>query len=263
LPPNLYHVVVTDEDYYPVRVDAVISSVSAQNTIVSVDLRTKPKEEKQPGSGPSGGNPNMVDKDALGKSLPKDAVKAFEKGVRLSNEGKLDAAVEKFEDALEIVPTFYQARNNLGSALLAKGDFAGAQRQFEEVIRLQQADGAAYFNLGNAFLMMNRGEDCYRALREGLKREPNSTKGQFLLGTLYSRTGRFQEAQKQLESVLQLDPTMSQVHLELVNLYLRQQARPQAIAELQTFLSRFPDDPMAPKAKEVLTRLGGQLPKSK
>jgi tetratricopeptide (TPR) repeat protein len=261
LPPNLYHIVVTDEDYYPVRVDAVISSVSAQNTIVSVDLRTKKKDAQRPlDESPAGGNPNMVDKDAMGKSFPKDAVNAFEKGVKLSNEGKQDAAIEKFEKALSIAPTFYQARNNLGSALLAKGDFEGARQQFEEVIKVQQADAAAYFNLGNVYLLTNRGGDCYRALQQGLKREPNSAKGQFLLGTLYARTGRYQEAEKQLEAVLQIDPTMSQVHLELVNLYLRQQQPQAAIAELTTFLTRFPHDRLAPKAKEVLTRLGGQPP---
>jgi tetratricopeptide (TPR) repeat protein len=262
LPPNLYHVLVNDEDYYPVRADVVISSISAQNTIVSLDLRPKKKETSPTQDpSPSGGNPNMVDKDAMGKSFPKEAVKAFEKGVRLSNEGKADAAIKKFEEALSIAPSFYQARNNLGSILLGKSDFAGAQVQFEEVIKLQQADAAAYFNLGNVFLMTNRANDCYRVLQQGLKREPTSAKGQFLLGTLYSRTGRFSEAEKQLEGVLQLDPTLSQVHLELANLYLRQQQEDRAIAELTTFLTRFPDNPMSGKAREVLTRLGGKVPK--
>jgi tetratricopeptide (TPR) repeat protein len=263
LPPNLYHIIVDEDDYYPVRVDAVVSSVSAQNIVVSVDLRSKPKPGVTATAAPSGGNPNMVDRDALGKNFPKDAVKAFEKGVKLSNEGKLDAAIHSFEVALQTAPTFYQARNNLGSVLLAKGEYGAAQKQFEEVIKLQQADAAAYFNLGNVFLLTNRGTECYQALQEGLRREPNSAKGQFLLGSLFARTGRPQEAEKQLEHVLQLDPTMSQVHLELANLYIRQQNQPQAIAELTTFLTRFPQDPMAGKAKEVLTRLGGKVPQMK
>jgi len=263
LPPNLYHVVVNHESYYPARVDAVISSVSAQNIVVSVDLRTKPKPGVAVESGPSGGNPNMVDKEALSRSFPKEAVKSFEKGIRLTNKGKLDEAIEKFAHAVQIAPAFYQARNNLGSALLAKGDFSGAQREFEEVIRIQQADAAAYFNLGNVYLLTNRGNECYQALQQGLRREPNSAKGQFLLGSLLARTGRYQEAEKQLEQVLQLDPTMSQVHLELANLYIRQQNQPMAVMELTTFLTRFPQDPLAPKAKEVLTRLGGKIPQQK
>src|SRR5262245_26606543 len=130
LPPNLYHVRVEDPAYEPVRVDAIISNVSPGATFVKVDLKPiKKADDIQPESRPSGGNPNMVDKDALGESLPNDAVKAFEKGVKLSGEGKVDEAIEKFERAVKIAPAFYQARNNLGSAYLAKGDFAAAQAQ--------------------------------------------------------------------------------------------------------------------------------------
>ena len=264
LPPNLYHVYVDDAAYQPLRVSAVVSSLSAQNVFVQLDLKpVKKADDRKPDETPSGGNPNLVDKDALGKSLPKEAMKAFEKGVKLSGEGKIDDAIEKFEKALEIAPAFYQARNNLGSSYLAKGDFALAQKEFEEVIRMQQADAAAYFNLGNVFLMTNRAEDSYRAIQAGLKREPTSAKGQFLLGTLYSRTGRSADAEKQLQNVLQLDPTISRVHLELANLYIRQNQPDQAIAELSTFLTRFPEDPMANKAKQVLERLKSNSPQPK
>jgi tetratricopeptide (TPR) repeat protein len=263
LPPNLYHVVINHDDYEPVRAEAIISSISAQNVFVSIDLRPKKKDQAQGETRPSGSNPNLIDKDALGKDIPKDAVKAFEKGVKLSNEGRLEDAIEKFQNAIEIAPSFYQAMNNLGSAYLSKGDYEDARRQFEAVIKVQQADAAAYFNLGNVYLMTDRSDDSYRALQEGLKREPTSPKGRFLLGTLYSRTGRYAEAEKQLSDVLQLDPSMSQVHLELANLYIRQQNQSMAVMELTTFLTRFPQDPMAPKAKEVLTRLGGKVPQPK
>jgi tetratricopeptide (TPR) repeat protein len=257
LPPNLYHVIVDDPNFEPLRVNAVISSIAAQATFVQVDLKpVKKADDRAPDSTPSGGNPNMVDKDAIGGNLPKDAVKAFEKGVKLSAEGKTDEAIEKFEHAIEIAPAFYQ-----GSSFLSKGDFAAAQAQFEEVIKVQQADAAAYFNLGNVYLMTNRAEDSYRAIQAGLKREPTSAKGQFLLGTLYARTGRVAEAEQQLQNVLQLDPTISKAHLELANIYLRQNERGQAIHELNTFLSRFPDDPMAPKVREVLARLTATNPK--
>jgi hypothetical protein len=48
---------------------------------------------------------------------------------------------------------------------------------------------------------------------------------------------------------------MSKVHLELVNLYLAQQKKSEASAELKSFLKDSPDDPFAPKAREVLQRL--------
>jgi TolA-binding protein len=48
---------------------------------------------------------------------------------------------------------------------------------------------------------------------------------------------------------------MSRVHLELVNLYLSQHINAEAGSELKEFLKEFPDDPLAPKAREVLGRI--------
>ena len=77
-------------------------------------------------------------------------------------------------------------------------------------------------------------------------------------GLLYSRTGKLDLAEKSLQSALQLDPKMPQAYLQLVNLYLQQKRSPEAIAQLETFLKVFPDSPLAPKARESLTRLKGE-----
>jgi TolA-binding protein len=45
------------------------------------------------------------------------------------------------------------------------------------------------------------------------------------------------------------------VRLELVNLYLAEKRKTDAVAELRDFIKTFPDDPMAPKAKQVLEKL--------
>jgi regulator of sirC expression with transglutaminase-like and TPR domain len=54
---------------------------------------------------------------------------------------------------------------------------------------------------------------------------------------------------------LDLDPKLGKAHLALVNLYLRQKRNTEAVAELQAFLKLLPDDPLAPKVREVLKRL--------
>jgi regulator of sirC expression with transglutaminase-like and TPR domain len=67
--------------------------------------------------------------------------------------------------------------------------------------------------------------------------------------------GKYPEAERALRQALELDPQMSRVHLELVNLYLVQQKNAEATAELRSFLKDCPDDPLAPKVKEVLKKL--------
>ncbi len=257
--PNLYHVVVDDPEYQPFRADVGLVGGITQTAIVLVNLVPRSGEGvKQADERDAADNPYLVDANGLRHDYPQEAVKAFKEGTKREHEGKLQQAIARFKKAVEIDPDFYQARNNLGSSYLALGRLEEAEAEFLRVTQAQRADAAAYLNLGNVYLMMNRAEDSYRFLQEGLKRQPDSAKGQFLLGTLYSRVGRFADAEKQLRAALKLDATMSRVHLELVNLYLRQHQPAAARTELELFLSRFPEDPMAPKAREVLARIRTQ-----
>ena len=256
LTTNLYHLVVNDPAYLPVRLDAVITGFSPQSVLVQIIL--VPLEKKNEAGAPeqvSGGNPYLVDLKEYKKNYPKDALKAFERGLRAEEGGKTAESIKDFQKAIAIAPTFFPAHNNLGSAYLGHGDFNAAAAQFQEVIKLRPNDAAAYFNLGNVYLLTKRYPEAQTTVQDGLKKQPASGLGRFLLGTVYARTGKPHEAERMLNDALSADPTMSKVYLELVNLYLQQRMKPQAIAELKAFLSQFPQDPMAPNARAVLERL--------
>lgn len=255
---NVYHVEVDDAAYLPVRVDATITGFSPQSVLVQIVLIPREKQnEADAASQVSGGNPYLVDLNEYKRTYPKDAVKAFERGLRAGEGGNTEQSIKDFEKAIAIAPSFFPAHNNLGSAYLGKGDFSAATAQFQEVIKLRPNDAAAYFNLGNVYLLTKRYPEAQTTVQEGLKKQRNAALGRFLLGTIYARTGKPHEAEGMLNDALAADPTMSKVYLELVNLYLQQKMKPQAIAELKTFLSQFPQDPMAPNAKVVLERLQG------
>ena len=138
---------------------------------------------------------------------------------------------------------------------MAKADLPAAQKQFEEVVRLNQSDAEGLLNLGNLLLLTKQYDEALKNVQEGLRRAPNSAFGMFVLGSIYERTGRLVEADKALHQALDLDPKMSKVHLELVNLYLAQNNKPGATTELKAFLKDFPNDPLAPKARQVLKKL--------
>jgi hypothetical protein len=59
-----------------------------------------------------------------------------------------------------------------------------------------------------------------------------------------------------LRQALAADPALSRAHLELVNLYRQQERKADLVAELQAFLRLFPSDPLAPRVKETLFKLG-------
>ena len=259
--PNLYHVIVNDERYQPYNENVSVNPVFTHTNVLNFTLVPKPSAKPDaPQAQVSGQNPYVVDA-AYAKEFPRKVIKEFEAGVKDQEKGKLDRAIKHFENALAIAPDFYPAHNNLGTLYVSRGDFARAQSEFERVLKLNQGDTQAYFNLGNVLLLTGHFEEARTILEEGIRRQPTVALGHFLLGTVLARMHQNEGAERELRKAQQIDPLFPKIHLELVNLYLQQQRVPEAVAELRVFLTRFPDDPLAPQARQVLARLEGAAAK--
>lgn len=254
LPGNIYHIKIDDEAYFPasetVSIDPETTSVRMLNIFLTP--RNQPKPDSR---AVTGGNPHLTSSADLKKLFPRPAIKEFDAGVKADAHHKPDEAIKHYEKALQIAPDFYPACNNLGTAYLNKGSYAAAEEQFQHAIRLNSNDAAAYFNLGNLHYLTHRYDQGLNWVDQGLNKEPSSAFGHFLKGSLTSVTGDSVQAEKELQRSLDLDPKLGKAHLALVNLYLRQKRNTEAVAELQAFLKLLPNDPLAPKVREVLKRL--------
>jgi tetratricopeptide (TPR) repeat protein len=252
---NVYHIVIQDDRFYPVDQAVVLDLSITAITRVQINLTPRPAERKESLTAQKGSNRFIVDTEAYRRSFPKKAVKEFAKGLESDRKGRRDEAIHHYEEAIAVSPDFYPAHNNLGSDYLGKADFAAAQAEFEHAIKLNQSDAQAHLNLANLYLMTKDYGRALESVEEGLRREPNSALGNFLLGSICQRTGKLPEAERVLHQALKIDPGMSRVHLELVNVYLAEQKKTEAGAELKAFLKDSPNDPLAPKAREILTKL--------
>jgi len=254
LPASTFHVVVNEEAYQPVDQEARIDSVTSASMVI-LNIYLIPRNPDKTQAATKGGNVHLVDSAKLNEQIPKPARKEYDKGVKADGAGKGDEAIRHYTKAIELAPAYSEARNNLGSAYLTKSQFPQAQDQFEKVIQANPSDAAAYFNLANLYLLKSQYSQSEEWVEKGLRREPDSAFGHFLEGSLCSRTGRPSEAESSLRRSLELDPFMSKAHLALVNLYMQQKRDRDAAAELRLFLKNFPEDPFAPKAKQVLQKL--------
>jgi tetratricopeptide (TPR) repeat protein len=257
LPPDIYEVVINDDQYQSVRETAVIQPHSLNPVaVVNISLaRKRPETSSQHPERPVGANAGITDAREYSSHFPKQVRKEFNKGVAADQAGKKDDAIRHYEKALKIAPDYYPAHNNLGSDYLSQSDFAGARKEFEQVVRLNQSDAEAYFNLSNVCMITGQLADAQRYLEEGMRREPDSALGHFLLGSLDIKTGKYAQAEAVLRQTVQLSPTMAQARLQLVNLFVQEGRKPEAEAELQDFIKTFPESSFTPKAREILQKL--------
>lgn len=258
LPANNYHITIDDDHFQPYEEIVSVNPLLIRTNIVTLILTPRPSDKPQADDAQvSGENPYMIDASQYKNQVPKKALKEFESGVKAQSAGKLESAIRHWQSALEVAPAFYPAHNNLGVAYLEQKNFPSAEAEFGKAITLSPNDTQAYFNLGNVMLLTGRYDDAQRVVEDGLRHGPNAAFGYFLLGTVAERRNRPADAEVDLRKALALDPLLGKVHLELVNLYLGQHHNEAAIAELQVFLQRFPTDPLAPKARDVLGKLQG------
>lgn len=85
------------------------------------------------------------------RESPRDAAAAFyNRGIAHRNQGKLDRAIDDYDQALRLWPTFADALNDRGIAYRLKGNTARAIADFDEAIRLRPDNAAAWFNRAGA-----------------------------------------------------------------------------------------------------------------
>jgi Flp pilus assembly protein TadD len=251
-----YRVVIRDDRYMPVDIQ-----VDVRPDVVTVNvlqLTLVPRAPKADPKAPPGSY--VVSPSDLTKTYPKNAVKEFERGVKMESEGKEDAAIEHYRKAIKEAPDFAVAHNNLGSMYVSRSDFPNAQTEFENTMRLAPSDSKAFFNMANLMLLTGKLQEADRYLQDGFRKQPDSAFGLFVQGSMLERTGQLPDAERALRRALELNPKLTRPHLELVNLYLREQRLADAITELQKFLHEAPTDPLAPRAREVLQKLESGSP---
>lgn len=82
----------------------------------------------------------------------RDAAAAFyNRGIAYRNLGKLDRAIEDYDQALKLWPAFADAWNDRGLAYRQRGDNPRAIADFDEAIRLKPDNDAALFNRAGAW----------------------------------------------------------------------------------------------------------------
>jgi tetratricopeptide (TPR) repeat protein len=261
LPGGVYSVNIHDDEYLPVSQEVILDLSTSSIARASITLEPRVGAQQKPGEERvAGSNRHAIDVNELSRQFPKKAIQEYEKGVKASGSGDAESAAAHFKKALALAPGFYPAHNELGRAFLAKSDFPAAEHEFEEVIRLNRSDSEAYLNLGNVLMLTNHFDESLSQVQEGLRREPESAFGQFVLGSLFQKMHKPEESERALREALRLDPHLNKVHLALVNLYLSQNKKPEAIAQLKSFVAQAPGDPLSARCLEAIRKLESDGP---
>jgi Flp pilus assembly protein TadD len=131
----------------------------------------------------------------------------FRRGAALERDGKFEASVAVFEDALRIRPDDANTLNYLGYMYADKGvKLPEAKLLLEKAVALDPQNGAYLDSLGWVFFRMNELDSAAKFLSQAAERIPMDATVQEHLGDLEARRGQTARAVGHWKKSLTLSP---------------------------------------------------------
>ena len=127
-------------------------------------------------------------------------------GASMVATGRIDDGIQELKETLRLDPTHANARWNLAKALIAKQDLTGAAGELETLLRLKPQNVDAQYGLGLVYFMQNRYTDARPHLEEAARLKPDDPGIRTNLGAVLARTGDLPGAIRSFDEALRLDP---------------------------------------------------------
>ena len=174
-------------------------------------------------------------------------------GKALEKQGRLEEAIDRYRQALSILPDDPEIRGGLGSALAKRGSLDEAAAQYLAALRFEPKDVESCFGLANIYLKQGKLDEAIGRYEEVLRIEPRLAEAHNNLGGALARTGRTSEAIRHFEETLRIDPEHAGAHVNLGALLLEQGRAAEAAAHFSEALRIRPSDA---RARDGLVRAG-------
>ena len=136
-------------------------------------------------------------------------------GNALAAKGELEKAVESYRKALTIAPRDPGVHKNLGLVLVAQGKVDEAIEQFRQALRIDATYASAHFNLGNTLAMSGKLEQAIEHYRQTLDNDPTFAAGHVALGNALTASGKLEQAIEHYRQALAIEPNGANAHLNL------------------------------------------------
>jgi tetratricopeptide (TPR) repeat protein len=133
------------------------------------------------------------------------AQRFVERGDQYAAEGRHDAAVIEYRNALKKEPTLAAAYTKLGDAYVEQGKPEEAYRAYCNATDLDASDGHARVEAGRLLFSAGRFEEALVRAVQTLERDEQNVDAQILSGRALTKLRRYDEAVTQLDAAVAVD----------------------------------------------------------
>jgi Flp pilus assembly protein TadD len=251
LPPGNY-VVTVEKDGLKATTNLRVGLEIAETTVT---LR--------PGGGGSGAP--MTKEEAAKAAAKMEALKAaFAEGAALSNAGKHDEAVAKFNQVIAEVPKCTECYINIGATYAQKKDHAQAEAAYKKALELDPNSVESYYGLAAVYNDQKKFTEAQAMSAEASKRSgagAGAAGGGANADVLYNQgviawnANDFPKAQEHFAAAAAANPNHAEAHFMLGRTNLNLGKLPEAAKEFEAYLKIAPNGPNAKEAQTNFEQL--------
>jgi tetratricopeptide (TPR) repeat protein len=178
----------------------------------------------------------------------------FAEGATLTNEGKYDEAIVKFNAVIAEIPKCFDCYNNLGAIYTRKQEWDKAEEAFKKVLELSPDNAEAYNGLATVYNAQKKFKEAQAMSAEASKRLAASG-GAGNPTALYNaaviswNSNDFAKAHELLTQAVKLDPAHADSHFMLGRVLINLGKLGEAATEFETYLKLAPTGPYAKEAQ--------------
>jgi tetratricopeptide (TPR) repeat protein len=217
----------------------------------------------------AGGGTMSKEEAAKNKAKGEAATKAFNDGVELSNAGKNDEAIAKFNEVIAVIPTCAECYANIGTVQTRAQKYDEAEAAYKKAIELKADFPDAYNGLANLYNSQKKFDQAAEASKKAMELSAagggaagapgaaggGSASAAFNQGVILWNASKFPEAKAQFEQAVKLDPNMAEAQYWLGMAYLNTGDQPAAKPKFEAYLKLEPTGKYAETAKSIVASI--------
>lgn len=143
-----------------------------------------------------------------------------QQGIALARAGNIDAAIKKFNKALELDPMVIDTYKNLGDLYLHINEYSDAKNYYKKALLIEK-NGEIYFQLGNACFMNDEPHEGLENYNLALSAGYDSDEMLFFMGLAYEHLNDDKMALRYVQKALAKNPSRPDYKVKKINIMLR------------------------------------------
>jgi tetratricopeptide (TPR) repeat protein len=175
----------------------------------------------------------------------------FQKAVELQSANKFDEAEAAYKAIIEKQPEIAAVYQNLGQLYIAKKDYPAAEAALTKGLEIDPASTDMSTLLARSYQESGQGDKAMALIEKSAGANPADGRAQFNRGIFLLNANKNEEAQGAFEAAIKADPNFAEAYYRLGALLIGQGKIPDAIQNLEKYLSLNPTD-----AQNVATAQG-------